>query len=93
MIDIGGVTPLPGNTRSLFFTLWQQDIPQLDINWQSGAKVLGFFLVLGKDEVGPKPKGPGRRQYLKPPCVRIKGILALKSGTHTSDQLCPLEFR
>lgn len=83
------VTPVPGNTRSLCFNFWQQDIPQLDINWQSSAKMLGFSLVLGKDEVGPKPRGLSRRQYLKGACVRIRGVLASQSGIHTCSEEQP----
>lgn len=46
------VTPVPGNTRSLCFNFWQQDIPQLDINRQSSAKMLGFFLGPGQGRGG-----------------------------------------
>lgn len=82
MIDIGGHT-CAWKYKVSVCTFWQQDIPRLDINWQSSAKVLGFFLDLGKDKVDPIPKGQEKRQYLKPAWVRITETFASKPGTHT----------
>ena len=59
---------MPTVTSPLFCTFWDQEIPSLEINWENSAKLLGFFLVIEKDEVEP-----GRGQNPKPGFSRRKG--------------------